>query len=139
LGVELKPLEKLTIGKGLVKRRGEKVAILNFGTLMPEAAKVAETLNATLVDMRFVKPLDESLILNLAETHDVLVTLEENAIMGGAGSGVNEVLMANRNVVPVLNLGLPDHFIPQGTQDEARAAIGLDAAGIEAKIRAWLD
>ena len=65
LGVELKPLEKLTIGKGLVKRRGEKVAILNFGTLMPEAAKVAETLNATLVDMRFVKPLDESLILNL--------------------------------------------------------------------------
>ena len=85
-----------------------------------------------------MKPLDESLILNLAETHDVLVTLEENAIMGGAGSGVNEVLMANRNVVPVLNLGLPDHFIPQGTQDEARAAIGLDAVGIEAKIRTWL-
>lgn len=107
-----------------MKRRGEKVAILNFGTLMPEAAKVAETLNATTVDMRFVKPLDESLILNLAETHDVLVTTEENAIMGGAGSGVNEVLMANRNVVPVLNLGLPDHFIPQGTRDEARAAIG---------------
>ena len=139
VGVELQPLEKLAIGKGLVKRRGEKVAILNFGTLMPEAAKVAETLNATLVDMRFVKPLDESLILSMAEAHDVLVTLEENAIMGGAGSGVNEVLMANRKAVPVLNLGLPDYFIPQGTQDEARAAIGLDAAGIEAKIRAWLD
>ena len=89
--------------------------------------------------MRFVKPLDESLILSMAEAHDVLVTLEENAIMGGAGSGVNEVLMANRKAVPVLNLGLPDYFIPQGTQDEARAAIGLDAAGIEAKIRAWLD
>ena len=138
LGVELRPLEKLDIGKGLVKRRGEKVAILNFGTLMPEAAKVAETLNATLVDMRFVKPLDESLILSMAESHEVLVTLEENAIMGGAGSGVNEVLMANRKVVPVLNLGLPDHFIPQGTQDEARADIGLDAVGIEAKIRTWL-
>ena len=139
MGVELKPLEKLTIGKGLVKRRGEKVAILNFGTLMPEAAKVAETLNATLVDMRFVKPLDESLILNLAETHDALVTLEENAIMGGAGSGVNEVLMAHRRAVPVLNIGLPDYFIPQGTQEEIRADLGLDAAGIEAKIRAWLD
>lgn len=138
LGVELQPLEKLDIGKGLVKRRGEKVAILNFGTLMPEAAKVAENLNATLVDMRFVKPLDESLILSMAESHDVLVTLEENAIMGGAGSGVNEVLMANRKAVPVLNLGLPDHFIPQGTQDEARADIGLDAADIEAKIRTWL-
>ena len=138
LGVELQPLEKLDIGKGLVKRRGEKVAILNFGTLMPEAAKVAENLNATLVDMRFVKPLDESLILSMAESHDVLVTLEENAIMGGAGSGVNEVLMANHKAVPVLNLGLPDHFIPQGTQDEARADIGLDAAGIEAKIRTWL-
>ena len=74
----------------------------------------------------------------MAESHDVLVTLEENAIMGGAGSGVNEVLMANRKAVPVLNLGLPDHFIPQGTQDEARAAIGLDAAGIESKIRSWL-
>ena len=138
VGVELQPLEKLPIGKGLVKRRGEKVAILNFGTLMPEAAKAAEALNATLVDMRFVKPLDDALILSMAETHDVLVTLEENAIMGGAGSGVNEVLMANRKAVPVLNLGLPDHFIPQGTQDEARAAIGLDAVGIEAKIRAWL-
>ncbi|MNP18258.1 1-deoxy-D-xylulose-5-phosphate synthase [compost metagenome] len=138
VGVELEPLAKLPIGKGLVKRRGEKLAILNFGTLMPEAAKVAESLNATLVDMRFVKPLDETLILEMAASHDSLVTLEENAIMGGAGSGVNEVLMAHRKVVPVLNLGLPDHFIPQGTQDEARAAIGLDAAGIEAKILSWL-
>ncbi|VTP64509.1 1-deoxy-D-xylulose-5-phosphate synthase [Leclercia adecarboxylata] len=131
VGVTLEPLAKLPIGKGVVKRRGEKLAILNFGTLMPEAAKVAESLNATLVDMRFVKPLDEALILDMASRHEALVTLEENAIMGGAGSGVNEVLMANRKPVPVLNLGLPDHFIPQGTQDEARADIGLDAAGIE--------
>lgn len=119
-----------------MKRRGEKLAILNFGTLMPEAAKVAESLNATLVDMRFVKPLDEALILEMAASHEALVTVEENAIMGGAGSGVNEVLMAHRKPVPVLNIGLPDFFIPQGTQEEMRAELGLDAAGMEAKIKA---
>jgi len=137
-GVELAPLEKLPLGKGVVKRQGEKIAILNFGTLLADAAVVAENLNATLVDMRFVKPLDETLILDMAARHEVLVTLEENAIMGGAGSGVNEVLMAHRKPVPVLNLGLPDFFVPQGTQEEARADIGLDAVGIEAKITAWL-
>jgi 1-deoxy-D-xylulose-5-phosphate synthase len=89
-----------------VKREGEKIAILNFGTLLPQAAKVAEKLNATLVDMRFAKPLDEALVLQLAAEHEVLVTLEENAIMGGAGSGVNELLMSRRRAVPVLNLGL---------------------------------
>lgn len=137
-GAELEPLAPLPLGKGVVKRNGETLAILNFGTLLPEAAQVAEKLNATLVDMRFVKPLDEALILQLAADHEVLVTLEENAIMGGAGSGVNEVLMAHRRMVPVLNIGLPDFFIPQGTQEEVRADLGLDAAGIEAKIRDWL-
>lgn len=135
VGVELTPLEKLPIGKGIVKRRGEKLAILNFGTLMPEAAKVAESLNATLVDMRFVKPLDEALILEMAASHEALVTVEENAIMGGAGSGVNEVLMAHRKPVPVLNIGLPDFFIPQGTQEEMRAELGLDAAVWKPKSR----
>ena len=109
VGVELTPLEKLPIGKGIVKRRGEKLAILNFGTLMPEAAKVAESLNATLVDMRFVKPLDEALILEMAASHEALVTVEENAIMGGAGSGVNEVLMAHRKPVPVTSLFHKEH------------------------------
>ena len=137
-GATLEPLASLPIGKGMVKRQGEKIAILNFGTLLPEAAAVADKLNATLVDMRFVKPLDTALILQLAGEHDALVTLEENAIMGGAGSGVNEVLMAHRRAVPVLNIGLPDYFIPQGTQEEIRADLGLDAAGIEAKIRDWL-
>ncbi|HBT0418712.1 TPA: 1-deoxy-D-xylulose-5-phosphate synthase, partial [Klebsiella pneumoniae] len=137
-GATLEPLASLPIGKGVVKRQGEKIAILNFGTLLPEAAAVADKLNATLVDMRFVKPLDTALILQLAGEHDALVTLEENAIMGGAGSGVNEVLMAHRRAVPVLNIGLPDYFIPQGTQEEIRADLGLDAAGIEAKIRDWL-
>ena len=137
-GATLEPLASLPIGKGVVKRQGEKIAILNFGTLLPEAAAVADKLNATLVDMRFVKPLDTALILQLAGEHDALVTLEENAIMGGAGSGVNEVLMSHRRAVPVLNIGLPDYFIPQGTQEEIRADLGLDAAGIEAKIRDWL-
>ncbi|ACS86669.1 1-deoxy-D-xylulose-5-phosphate synthase [Musicola paradisiaca] len=138
VGVPLTPLETLPIGEGVMRRQGENIAILNFGTLMPEARQAAEALNATLVDMRFVKPLDEALILSLAGTHQALVTVEENAVMGGAGSGVNELLMAHRALVPVLNLGLPDYFIPQGTQDEIRTQLGLDAVGIERRIRQWL-
>jgi 1-deoxy-D-xylulose-5-phosphate synthase len=137
-GAPLEPLSALPIGKGVVRREGEKLAILNFGTLLPEAAQVAETMNATLVDMRFVKPLDEQLILALATSHDALITLEENAIMGGAGSGVNELLMAKRRVVPVLNIGLPDSFISQGSQEEVRVDLGLDAAGIQRQIEVWL-
>ncbi|VEA63356.1 1-deoxy-D-xylulose-5-phosphate synthase [Serratia plymuthica] len=137
-GATLEPLAALPIGKGVVRREGEKVAILNFGTLLPEAAQVAEALNATLVDMRFVKPLDEQLVLELAASHEVLVTLEENAIMGGAGSGVNELLMAKRRAVPVLNIGLPDSFVSQGSQEEVRVELGLDAAGIRRQIEAWL-
>ncbi|CAI1870593.1 1-deoxy-D-xylulose-5-phosphate synthase [Serratia proteamaculans] len=137
-GASLEPLGALPIGKGVVRREGEKLAILNFGTLLPEAAQVAENLNATLVDMRFVKPLDEQLVLELAASHDTLVTLEENAIMGGAGSGVNELLMAKRRVVPVLNIGLPDYFVSQGSQEEVRSDLGLDAAGIQRQIEVWL-
>lgn len=137
-GAPLEPLGALPIGKGVVRREGEKIAILNFGTLLPEAAQVAEALNATLVDMRFVKPLDEQLLLELAAGHEALVTLEENAIMGGAGSGVNELLMAKRRAVPVLNIGLPDSFVSQGSQEEVRVDLGLDAAGIRRQIEAWL-
>ncbi|MDE1189380.1 MAG: 1-deoxy-D-xylulose-5-phosphate synthase [Pantoea sp.] len=137
-GATLDPLASLPLGKGVVKRQGEKLAILNFGTLLPEAAAAAEALNATLVDMRFVKPLDEALIAELAGSHDALITLEEGAIMGGAGSGVNEFVMAKRLGIPVLNLGLPDEFIPQGTQEEVRHDYQLDAAGIQQQITAWL-
>ncbi|SFC88227.1 1-deoxy-D-xylulose-5-phosphate synthase [Pragia fontium] len=136
-GAELTPLAMLPIGKAKVRREGEKIAILNFGTLLPEALLAAEQLNATVVDMRFVKPLDQSLILSLAESHDALITLEENTIVGGAGSGVNEVLMAHRKMIPVLNIGLPDVFVPQGSQDEIRADIGLDANGIIRQIADW--
>uniref|UniRef100_UPI00289A8E1A 1-deoxy-D-xylulose-5-phosphate synthase n=1 Tax=Pantoea septica TaxID=472695 RepID=UPI00289A8E1A len=138
VGVELTPLQSLPLGKGVVKRQGEKLAILNFGTLLPAAAEAAEALNATLVDMRFVKPLDEALIAELAQRHESLVTLEEGAIKGGAGSGVNETVMAKRLRVSVLNLGLPDEFIPQGTQDEVRHDYQLDAQGIQQQIRDWL-
>ncbi|CNB74098.1 1-deoxy-D-xylulose-5-phosphate synthase [Yersinia intermedia] len=137
-GTDLKPLEIMPIGKGIVRREGEKIAILCFGTLLAQAQLVADNLNATLVDMRFVKPLDEALVLEMAASHEVLVTVEENAIMGGAGSGVNELLMAKRQLVPVLNLGLSDSFVPQGEQEEMRAEFGLDAAGIQRQIEAWL-
>ncbi|CNE37187.1 1-deoxy-D-xylulose-5-phosphate synthase [Yersinia similis] len=137
-GAVQEPLEMLPIGKGVLRREGEKIAILCFGTLLAQAQLVAENLNATLVDMRFVKPLDEELVLEMAAKHQVLVTVEENAIMGGAGSGVNELLMAKRRLVPVLNIGLPDLFVPQGEQDEMRAELGLDAVGIQRQIEAWL-
>ncbi|BES83913.1 1-deoxy-D-xylulose-5-phosphate synthase [Pectobacterium araliae] len=137
-GTELTPLSALPIGKGVVRRQGKTIAILNFGTLLPEAQIAAEKLNATLVDMRFVKPLDEALLEELAQSHSTFVTLEENAVMGGAGSGVNEFLMAKRLAVSVLNIGLPDVFIPQGSQEEIRADFDLDAAGIERKIIQWM-
>lgn len=137
-GAVLEPLAIMPIGKGIVRREGEKVAILCFGTLLAQAQQVADNLNATLVDMRFVKPLDEELVQEMAASHEFLVTVEENAIMGGAGSGINELLMAKRQLVPVLNLGLPDYFVPQGEQDEMRAEFGLDAAGIQRQIEAWL-
>lgn len=137
IGTAMTPLSLLPIGKAVVKRQGKKLAILNFGTLLSAAQKVAEKLNATLVDMRFVKPLDEQLVLELADTHQEFVTLEEGSIMGGAGSGVNELLMRQRKVIPTLNLGIPDHFIAQGTQEEARSELGLDVVGIEKAISQW--
>ncbi|WP_034912758.1 1-deoxy-D-xylulose-5-phosphate synthase [Erwinia sp. 9145] len=137
-GADLQPLASLPLGKGVMKREGEKLAILNFGTLLPEAEAVAESLNATLVDMRFVKPLDDALIAELAASHEALITLEEGTIKGGAGSGVIEALMARRLLVPVLTIGLPDEFIPQGTQEEIRQDYQLDAEGIEQQISRWL-
>ncbi|MBN3491555.1 1-deoxy-D-xylulose-5-phosphate synthase [Vibrio neptunius] len=129
----------LEIGKGRVVRQGEKVAILSFGTFLGNALEAAEKLNATVADMRFVKPLDEALIKQLVDEHDVIVTLEENAIAGGAGAGVIEFMMQEKLIKPVLNLGLPDQFIAQGTQDELHQALGLDAVGIERSIRDYID
>ncbi|EHK6024910.1 1-deoxy-D-xylulose-5-phosphate synthase [Vibrio parahaemolyticus] len=139
MGTEIeKEFTALEIGKGRVVRKGEKVAILSFGTFLPNALEAAKNLNATVADMRFVKPLDEALIRQLADEHDVLVTLEENAIAGGAGAGVIEFMMKEKIIKPVLNLGLPDKFIHQGTQEELHEELGLDAKGIKKSIAEYL-
>jgi len=135
IGVELTTLEMLPIGKSRLIREGQKIAILNFGTLLPSALEAAEKLNATVVDMRFVKPIDIEMINVLAQTHDYLVTLEENAIQGGAGSAVAEVLNSSGKSTALLQLGLPDYFIPQATQQEALKDLGLDSKGIEEKSK----
>ncbi|HIF9349212.1 TPA: 1-deoxy-D-xylulose-5-phosphate synthase [Photobacterium damselae] len=139
MGVDVQQeMTELEIGKGIVRRQGEKVAILNFGTMLEYALEAAENLNATVADMRFVKPLDEALILELAATHDALVTVEENAIAGGAGAGVIEFLMQQKQIKPVLNIGLPDRFIEQGTQAELHQMLEIDGPGIEKQIREYL-
>ena len=131
-------MQALALGKGRILREGKGTAILAFGTLLHHAKAAAEALDATLVDMRFVKPMDEALVLSLAASHDHFVTIEDNAIMGGAGSAVNELLMRSKQCKPVLNLGLPDRFVEQGTQQEIYALLGLDDAGIQRSIESWL-
>ena len=131
-------MQALALGKGRIVRQGKGTAILAFGTLLQQAKAAAEALDATLVDMRFVKPMDEALVLSLAASHDHFVTIEDNAIMGGAGSAVNELLMRSKQCKPVLNLGLPDRFVEQGTQEEIYALLGLDGAGIQRSIEQWL-
>lgn len=122
------------IGRAKVVRQGKAVAILAFGTLLQQAIPVAEALDATLVDMRFVKPLDLALLEQLQAEHQLIVTLEDNAIAGGAGSAVNEAIAALQLNYRVLNLGLPDQFIRHGTQDELYAELGLNSAGISRQI-----
>jgi 1-deoxy-D-xylulose-5-phosphate synthase len=102
--------------------------------MVPPALQVGKQLAATVVNMRFIKPLDESLLLELAKTHDVLVTVEENALPGGAGSAVNTFLQAQRILMPVLNLGLPDYFVEQGTREQLLSECGLDVQGILASV-----
>lgn len=129
---DLQPVE---IGKGVVRRRGGRVALLVFGVQLAEAMKVAESLDATVVDMRFVKPLDEALVRELAGSHELLVTIEENAVMGGAGSAVGEFLASEGLEVPLLQLGLPDYYVEHAKPSEMLAECGLDAAGIEKAVR----
>lgn len=123
-------LEAIAIGKGELRRQGKDIALLAFGALLPAALDTAEALDASVADMRFVKPLDDELLCELARSHRLLVTLEDNVVMGGAGSAVNETLAAHGLNIPVLNLGLPDRFVEQGSREELLALCGLDRDGI---------
>ena len=139
-GVAVQPRTRvLPLGKGELRREGRHVALLAFGTLLSPALQAADELNATVANMRFVKPLDQDLVLELAESHGLLVTLEENAVAGGAGSAIAELLAGAEVQVRCLHLGLPDRFLEQATQQEQLAECGLDAPGILAAIRDALD
>ena len=136
-GVAIDPaLTALPIGKAELRRRGRGIAMLAFGCTLAPALAVADEIDASVVNMRFVKPLDESLLLELARTHDALVTLEDNVVAGGAGSAVSELLSAHGVQIPLLQLGLPDAFLEHASREQLLAEAGLDADGIRRAILA---
>ena len=135
VGAEVAPeLTEIPIGKGEIRRKGKHVALLAFGTMVAPALQAGETLNATVANMRFIKPLDTALVAELAASHDLLVTIEEGCVMGGAGSAVAEALAAAGIVKPLLQLGLPDQFIDHGDAQQLLAQCGLDGEGIAASV-----
>ena len=134
-----KELATLPIGRAEVRRRGRGIAILAFGAMVAPCARAADAIDATLVNMRFVKPLDEALLLDLAQSHAAFVTVEDNAIAGGAGSGVAELFAAHGVASPLLQLGLADGFLDHGSREELLAQSGLDATSIERAIRTRFD
>jgi 1-deoxy-D-xylulose-5-phosphate synthase len=131
-----KDLKTITVGKGEVRRAGKDIAILAFGSMLEPALEAAKQLDATVANMRFVKPMDEELVLQLAREHTLLVTVEENTIQGGAGSAIAECLARHGVMVSLLNLGLPDHFIEQGEHKQLLADCGLNGAGLLRSIQA---
>lgn len=138
-GIEEKPkMTALTIGKAQVLRKtklkNNKIAILAFGTMVRPSKTVGEDMDATVVNMRFVKPLDENLILTMADTHTLIVTVEENVVMGGAGSAINECLHQHHQNIAILNIGIPDRHLDHGSQQQQLAAIGMDEEGIKQQI-----
>lgn len=138
-GVAVKEkMEALPLGKGEIVRRGRRVALLAFGDVLASALEAADELDATVANMRFVKPLDNELINELMHDHELLVTLEDNVVMGGAGSAVNEYLVGLESHPRVLNLGLPDRFLGQGSRGELLSECGLDARGIANAINTVL-
>jgi 1-deoxy-D-xylulose-5-phosphate synthase len=135
-GAEVKKeMHSLPIGKGEIKRRGKKVAILAFGAMLKPALEAAEALDATVANMRFVKPLDVELLERIAAEHHLIVTVEEHQVMGGAGSAVCEELARLKAKNQVLLLGLPDRFVDHGDAGKLLASVGLDAAGIQNSVR----
>jgi 1-deoxy-D-xylulose-5-phosphate synthase len=132
LGEAGKEMVSLPVGKGMVVRTGKRVAILAFGAMLKPALEAGEALDATVVNMRFVKPLDKALLDDVSKSHELLVTVEEHQVMGGAGSAVCEALADSQ--AKVLMLGLPDRFIDHGDPARLLASVGLDAAGIRKSI-----
>ncbi|MCQ8130117.1 transketolase C-terminal domain-containing protein, partial [Methylomonas rivi] len=130
-------LTALEIGKAEIRHQGGRIALLAWGSMVAPAVEAGKQLGATVVNMRFVKPFDEALVLELAKSHDSFVTVEENVIAGGAGSAINEYLQAQRILMPILNIGLPDRFVEQGSREELLSLCGLDAKGILASIQAF--
>ncbi|MBL0010285.1 MAG: 1-deoxy-D-xylulose-5-phosphate synthase [Nitrosomonas sp.] len=133
-----KEMQTLPIGRGEIRRKGKRIALLAFGSMLAPCLEAAEELNATVANMRFIKPLDDDLVASLAGSHDLLVTVEENAVMGGAGGAVTESLNSQRICVKVLQLGLPDIFIDQGDHAQMLADCGLDKNGIIQSVRSIL-
>ena len=131
-----KELDALPIGKAELRRRGRHLALLSFGAMLAPATEIAAELDTTLVNMRFIKPLDEAMILELAKNHDAFVTIEDNVIAGGAGTGVAECLAAHGVTLAILHLGLPDAYLEHGTREEVLSEAGLDLPGIRKAIRA---
>jgi 1-deoxy-D-xylulose-5-phosphate synthase len=132
-----KDMVALPIGKAEIRQHGSRIAILAWGSMVTPALLAGKRLAATVVNMRFVKPIDEALIMELAKTHDVFVTIEENVVSGGAGSAVNVFLQAQKILMPVLNIGLPDYFVEQGTREELLAECKLDSESIFNTIEAF--
>ena len=132
-----KTMTELAIGKAEIKQQGSRIALLAWGSMVTPALAAGTQLNATVVNMRFIKPIDEALILELAKSHDVFVTVEENVLAGGAGEAVNAYLQTQKILMPVLNIGLPDAFIEQGTREQLLALCGLDTQGILNQIDAF--
>ena len=127
-------LDTLPVGKAELRQRGTRVALLAFGALVPAAEKIGRELGLTVVNMRFIKPLDRTLLQELAKTHEGFVTLEDNVVMGGAGSGVAELLAAEGITLPVQHLGLPDAYQEHASREQLLAEAGLDAEGIRAAL-----
>jgi 1-deoxy-D-xylulose-5-phosphate synthase len=139
-GVEVRNImEALPIGRAEWRRRGARVAILSFGALLHEVAPVAEELGASLLNMRFVKPLDLAAVEEAARGHEFLVTLEDNTILGGAGSGVIEALAELDLQRPLLQLGLPDHLLGHGSREDLIREAGLDESALRRRIGEWLE
>ncbi|MGH8372862.1 MAG: 1-deoxy-D-xylulose-5-phosphate synthase, partial [Gammaproteobacteria bacterium] len=131
-------MQALPVGKAQIRRTGHGLALLAYGALVEPARLAADTLDATLINMRFVKPLDETLLLELAASHDHFVTLEDNAVAGGAGSAVAEFFAAQGVAKPMLHIGIPDRFIEHGSREQCLQAAGLDAESIRQRIETWL-